>query len=59
VGELQPDVLLLDLKMPGGSVLDAIPGLRRGHTVPQSSCRICATSRRSRAPFSAQGPADL
>ena len=28
VRELQPDVLLLDLNMPGGSVLDAIPGLR-------------------------------
>jgi len=28
VRELQPDLLLLDLNMPGGSVLDAIPGLR-------------------------------
>jgi two-component system response regulator NreC len=28
VRELQPDVLLLDLNMPGGSVLEAIPGLR-------------------------------
>jgi two-component system, NarL family, response regulator NreC len=28
VRELQPDVLLLDLNMPGGPVLDAIPGLR-------------------------------
>ena len=28
IRELQPDVLLLDLNMPGGSVLEAIPGLR-------------------------------
>jgi two-component system response regulator NreC len=28
VAELQPDVLLLDFNMPGGSVLDAIPQLR-------------------------------
>ena len=28
VAELQPDVLLLDLNMPGGSVLDAVPQLR-------------------------------
>ncbi len=28
VAELQPDILLLDFNMPGGSVLDAIPRLR-------------------------------
>jgi DNA-binding NarL/FixJ family response regulator len=28
VTELQPDILLLDFNMPGGSVLDAIPRLR-------------------------------
>ena len=28
VTELQPDILLLDFNMPGGSVLDALPGLR-------------------------------
>ena len=46
----RPSVLVLDLNMPGGSSLEAIPRLREdGAATPRSSCSRCRTTRRSRA----------
>ena len=47
VERLQPDVLVLDLMMPGLSGLEALRIIRRAHREPASSSFPCTTTMRS------------